>query len=75
MKKFMIALTLAVLVSVPTEGSASVSEATESGVEVHQSILRKVFVGTQKLLDKVHQKEKKEMEKQYQKGVTLGIRG
>lgn len=75
MKKLVIAITLASVIAVPTEGSASVSEATESGVEVHHSILRKIFVGTQKLLDKVHQKEKKEMEKQYQKGVTLGIRG
>lgn len=75
MKKLMIALTLAAILAIPTAGSASVSEATDSGAEVHHSILRKIFVGTQKLLDKAHQKEKKEMEKQYQKGVTLGIRG
>lgn len=75
MKKFIIALTLASVVTIPTTGSASVSEATASGVEVHESTMRKIFVGAQKLLDKVHQKEKKEMEKQYQKGVTLGIRG
>lgn len=75
MRKFVIALTLASIVFIPIQSSASVSDATDSGVEVHHSILRKIFVGTQKLLDKAHQKEKQKMKEQYQKGVTLGIRG
>ena len=75
MKKLLIALALIAVTAIPAPSMASVSEATESGVEVHHSILRKIFVGTQKLLDKAHQKEKQKMKQQYPKGVSLGIRG
>lgn len=75
MRKLLIALALIAVTAIPAPSLASVSDATNSGVEVHHSILRKVFVGTQKLLDKVHQKEKQKMKQQYPKATSLGIRG